>query len=89
MPSASLAVKLPDNSMEPTLKKGTYAFVEFNTLLNNKEIGLFSLDHEILIRKFYNKKGRIVLKADNKDVADIEVSRASNFYIIGKILNNK
>ena len=75
--------------MEPTLKKGTYAFVELNSLLNNKEIGLFSLDNEILIRRFYNKKGKIVLKADNKEISDIDVKKADNFYIIGKILNNK
>lgn len=75
--------------MEPTFKKGTYAFVELNSLLNNKEIGLFSLDNEILIRRFYDKKGKIVLKADNKEIADIDVKKTNNFYIIGKILNNK
>ncbi len=89
MPSASIAVKLNDVSMEPHLKKGTYAFVEFNTLLNNKEVGLFSVDGNILIRRFYDKKGKIILKADNKEIADINVSNSDNFYIIGKILNIK
>lgn len=89
MPSASLAVKISDNSMEPTFKKGTYAFVELNSLLNNKEIGLFSLDNEILIRRFYDKKGKITLKADNKEITDINVTNTDNFYIIGKILNTK
>ena len=89
MPSASIAVKISDNSMEPSLKKGTYAFIEFNTLLDNKEIGLFSLDNEILIRKFYNRKGKIILKADNKEIADIDASSSKNFYIIGKVLNTK
>ena len=89
MPSASIAVKLNDNAMEPKLKKGTYAFVEFNTLLNNKEVGLFSVDGNILIRRFYDKKGKIVLKADNKEKPEITVTNSDNFYIIGKILNIK
>ena len=89
LPSAAIAVKLSDNSMEPSLKKGTYAFVEFNTLLSNKEVGLFSVNNQILIRRFYDKKGKIILKADNKEIPDITVSDSNNFYIIGKILNIK
>ena len=89
MPSASLAIKVSDTSMEPTLKKGSYAFVELNSLLNNKEIGLFSVDNKIVIRRFSDKKGKIVLKSDNKDFDDIAVSKSNNFYIIGKILNTK
>ena len=75
--------------MDPTFKKGTYAFVEFNTLLNNKEVGLFSLNNQILVRRFYDKKGKITLKADNKEIASIDVKNSDNFYIIGKILNTK
>ena len=41
-PSASLAIKVFDDSMEPTLKKGDYVFIEYNSPLDNKEIGLFS-----------------------------------------------
>ena len=75
--------------MEPHLKKGSYAFIELNSLLNNKEVGLFSLDGEILIRRFFDKKGKIILKADNKEIPDINVLNSDNFYIIGKILNIK
>ena len=89
LPSASLAIKINDNSMEPTLKKGTYAFIELNSLLNNKEVGLFSIDNEIIIRRFINRKSKIILKADNKEIEDIDVTNSKNFYIIGKILNVK
>ena len=75
--------------MDPTLKKGDYAFVELNSLLNNKDVGLFSLDNKILIRRFFDKKGKIVLKADNKEISEINVSNSNSFYIIGKILNIK
>ncbi len=89
LPSASLAIKINDNSMEPTLKKGTYSFIELNSLLNNKEVGLFSIDNEIIIRRFINRKSKIILKADNKEIEDIDVTNSKNFYIIGKILNVK
>ena len=89
LPSASLAIKINDVSMEPALKKNTYAFLEFNSLLNNKEVGLFSLNDKILLRRFVIRKGKIVLKADNKEVEDITITDTDNLYIIGKILNVK
>ncbi len=87
VPSASFALKLNDNSMEPTLKKGSYLFVELNPVLNSKEIGVFALNNKILIRKFFSKKGNIVLKAINKEIDDIKVTNSDIFYIIGKVLN--
>lgn len=87
MPSASLAVKVMDNSMEPKLKKGSYVFIELNSLLENKDIGIFSLNNKIIIRKFCNKKENIILKAENKNLSDISVSALDEFYIIGKVLS--
>lgn len=85
-PSASLAIKVPDDAMEDYFKKGEYIFIELNSPLNNKEIGLFSINNEIVIRKFFLKKGRYTLKADNKSFKDIVVSDSDDFYIIGKVL---
>ena len=89
MPSASLAVKVNDNSMEPKLKKGYFAFVEFNSLLENKEVGIFDVNGKILIRRFVIRRGKVVLKPDNKDLEEIEVKDSDKFYIIGKVLNCK
>ena len=87
VPSASFALKLNDNCMEPSLTKGSYLFIELNPILNNKDIGVFSLNKKILIRKFYSKKGNIILKADNKEYEDIKVTDSDNFFIIGKVIN--
>lgn len=87
VPSASFALKVNDSCMEPAFSKGSYLFIELNPILNNKDIGIFSLNNKILIRRFYSKKGNIVLKADNKDFEDIKVSASDNFFIIGKALN--
>ena len=86
VPSASLAVKVFDDSMEPALKKGDYVFIEYNSPLDNKEIGLFFLNKKFYIRRFSLNRGKIVLKADNKSVEDISISEDDNFFIVGKVL---
>ena len=86
IPSATLAVEVTDKAMLPTFAPKDYVFIESNTLLNNKEIGIFNLNNKILIRRFINKKGKIVLKADNKDFDEISVDLKDIFYIIGKVL---
>ena len=85
MPSASLAVRVNDTSLEPKYSKGDNVFVEFNSPLSNKEIGLFSYNNKILIRKFYTRNGKITLKADNNEVEDIKISDNDTFYMIGKV----
>jgi len=89
IPSASLAVKMSDNSMEPKLRKDSLAFIEFNSLLENKEVGLFEINGKILIRRFVIRRGKVVLKPDNNDIKEITVSDSDKFYIIGKVLNCK
>jgi len=84
--SASLAVKVNDESMQPAIKKGDYVFVELSTITDDKEIGIFSLNNKIYIRKFTSKNGVITLKASNKAFEDITVKQEDNFYIIGKVL---
>lgn len=84
--TASLALKMPDNSMEKTINFGNYIFIEFNTLLNNKDIGLFCVNNEFVVRRFYSKKGKITLKADNRKFPDISIKDSDQFYIVGKVI---
>ena len=83
--NASFAYKVPDNSMAPIIKKDSYAYIEINGLLSHKDIGLFKLNDEFLIRRLLFKKEKFVLKADNKDLKDITVSSSDSFQIIGKV----
>lgn len=87
IPNASIAVKIPDDTMEPFFLKGSYGFVELNTLLDNKDIGLFELNGQLLIRRFIIRKDKLVLRCDNKAYSDIDLSENDNFTIIGKVLN--
>ena len=83
---ASIAVKIENSDMEPIFKKGEYVFIEFNSLLNNNDIGLFCVNEKLFIRKFFNENGKIILKAENDKTSDISVDSSADFYIVGKIL---
>ena len=85
IPSSAIAIKLQDDSMEPSLAKGAYVFVEFNSPLENKNIGVFSYNDKVIIRRFITKKGKIILRSDNKKYDDIGVLSTDSFYIIGKV----
>lgn len=85
-PSASLAIKVTDDSMSSSFKKGQYIFIELNSPLNNKDIGIFSVNGKIVVRKFFLKRGKYVLKAENKGFEEITITNSDDFYIIGKVL---
>ena len=83
--NASFAYKIPDNSMAPLLKENSYAYIEFSGLLSNKEIGLFKYNNEFLIRRIVYKRGKILLRADSKEIEDIHLQTNDDFKIIGKV----
>lgn len=86
LPNAALAIKIPDNSMEPKLPEGVYAYVELNTPLNNREIGLFEYNQKLYIRRFIVRRDKLVLRAENKDYEEISLFENDSFNIIGKIV---
>lgn len=86
LPGASLAIKIGDKSMEPRLEEGVYAFVEFNTPLENKDIGVIEYNGKILIRRYVIRKESLVLRADNKEFDDIVLNEKDEYNIIGKII---
>lgn len=85
-PNASIALKISDDSMTPRLEKGVYAFIEFNSPLENKDIGVFEFNGKILIRRYVIRKDSLALRADNKDYKDIIISDNDQYNIIGKIV---
>lgn len=88
IPGASIAVKINDTSMEPKLKQNTYAYIEFNTPLDNRDIGLFWYDGKLLIRRFIIRKDGVVLRAEDKSLEDICIDFKGDFYIVGKVVGS-
>ena len=86
MRSASLAIRVPDDSMEPILTTGSYAFVELNTPLDSKDIGLFNYKNEYLFRRLIVRKDNLVLRALKDGILDIKVSSDEPLLILGKVL---
>lgn len=84
-PNASFAYKAPDNAMNPIIEEGSYVFVEVNGLINHKEIGLFRINNEFVIRKLIYKRNHFILKANDRKYQDITISDSDHFQIIGKI----
>lgn len=87
--NASLAIKIDSDEMIPTLKLDSYAFLDWNTIPNNKEVGLFKYNNLFIIRRMILRRGQIILRADNKEFPDMLVSDNDDFTIIGKILGIK
>lgn len=85
IPGASIAVKINDTTMEPKLKKDSYVYIEFNTPLDNRDLGLFYCQNQMLIRRFIVRKDGVVLRAEDKEVPDIFLNPKDEFYIIGKV----
>lgn len=71
--------------MSPTIKSNSYVFVEINAPIKHKEIGLFKLNDDFIIRKLIYKKNNFILKALDKNIKDIIISDSDDFQIIGKI----
>lgn len=87
-PTASIALKVNDDSMEPSIKKDSYVYIEFNAPLNNKDLGLFQINDNIIIRKFAMKRGKIHLTAANSKYPEIVIDSNDDFCAIGKIVGN-
>ncbi len=86
MSSASFAIRVPDDSMEPVLTAGSYAFVELNTPLNNRDIGLFSYKNEYILRRLIIRKDNLILRASKDGIKDIKISVDEPLLILGKVL---
>lgn len=87
--SASICLKVKDNSMSPKFNQNDYVFIELNTPLNNKDFGIFEYKGEYLIRKFIVRKNDLVLRAEVDDIPDIVITSKDDFYIIGKVLGKQ
>lgn len=87
VPNSSIALKILDDTMEPYFVKGTYGFLELNVPLQNKDVGLFLYNGRFFIRRFIIRKDKLVLRADNKNYQDIDLTENDKFTIIGRLTN--
>ena len=85
MPNVSFAYRVLTDEMSPLIKENAIVYIEQNTTLENKEIGLFYYNGEYIVRRIKKKKESFILKADNKEIPNISITNKDDFYIIGKV----
>lgn len=85
---SSMAFKMNDDSMQPKLEKDSYAFLELNAPLSNREFGLFKYNGKILVRRFIIRQDKLILRAENKNYPEICLSENDDFTIIGRVIPN-
>lgn len=86
-PNADYAVKISGRSMEPTIEDGSVVKVKQVEVLSNGDIGIFSINGEIMCKRYCMDDTGIILKPDNQsgDFCDIDVSKVE-CAIQGKVL---
>lgn len=86
VPNAGLAFKILDDSMEPKLKKDSYAFLEINSPLNHRDIGIIKYNGETLVRRFIIRRDTLILRPENKNYPEIFLSENDDFTIVGRVV---
>ena len=73
--------------MEPTIADGAIVMVKQVDVLSNDDIGIFSINGEIMCKRYCMDDEGIILKPDNQsgDFGDIDVSKVE-CAIQGKVL---
>ncbi|MEG1933886.1 MAG: S24 family peptidase, partial [Kiritimatiellia bacterium] len=74
-------------SMEPTIANGSIVLVKQVDELSNGDVGIFSVDGEIMCKRYCINGADIILKSDNQSgvFSDIDVSGAECL-IRGKVI---
>lgn len=84
--AASYGVKISGDSMEPEFEDGQIAWVLKQGIVENGEIGIFSLNGEAYIKKLQDDKNGVFLISLNEKYPPIPVREHDRFDILGKIV---
>ncbi len=84
--SSTKGVLVEGDSMEPTIKNGATVFFKEVEKLNNKDIGIFILNNEGYIKRYFKDNNHITLTSDNPEYMPIIVSEYDDFKICGKVI---
>ena len=87
--NANFAILINDTSMEPTLKKGEYAYIDLNTPMDSKDIGLFEYNGKFLLRQLSFGIRIISLIPLNPQFEKITINKDDSFSILGKVIATK
>ena len=84
--SATFGVKISGDSMEPDFEDGQIAWVLKQDMVENGEIGIFSLNGEAYIKKLQDDQNGVFLISLNEKYPPIPVREHDRFDILGKVV---
>ena len=80
---ASYITQIADTSMAPVLQQGDYVFVQYQPYVNHGDIGVFSIEKSVMVRKMVGNS----LAPLNPDYAPISLERAPSICCYGIVLH--
>jgi repressor LexA len=75
-----------DSMIEAGIMDGDYLLVKKTQTLNNSEIGIFRINGEVTVKRFYKSDGNIKLLPSNLRYKEIHVREGDEFEIVGKVV---
>ena len=81
------AAYVKGDSMAPTFNDGSIIIFDPSVeRLKNKEIGIFKVNDEVYLKRFYSQDSQVILTSDNIYYEPIFIRKSDNFMICGKYI---
>ena len=81
------AAYVKGDSMAPTFNDGYIIIFDPSVeRLKNKEIGIFKVNDEVYLKRFYSQDSQVILTSDNIYYEPIFIRKSDNFMICGKYI---
>lgn len=85
----AFAIRLNENSMETTIKKGSIIFVKRTDSISSNNIGAFILNGSPMVKRYFSVDNRIFLRSDNNtSYPDILINSSDNLEIVGEFIGS-
>jgi repressor LexA len=74
--------------MSPYILPGDQVIVRRQGQLPTGAVGVFRLENEITLKRYYQEKGQVILRGDNPEMEPLVIKREdySAFSILGKVI---
>lgn len=84
---ADFGVVVSGDSMEPVLFDGDLLLVKHQPIINHGDLGVFIINNQGFVKRFYNKNGVCKLISLNIDYEDIIFTEGDEVECVGKVLD--
>ena len=74
--------------MSPFILPGDQVIVRRQQRIPEGAIGVFRLDNEVTLKRYYQQKNQVILKGDNPDIDPLIIKKhdLSTFAVLGRVI---